>query len=118
MKIDYLEKAKRRTDKQKEKLAKVDLCKVAEGFRMLFHYVKTGMRKRAVHLAHFQSWNCYVGETKFNLSTYQFNQMFLDHGESAIRLLDLITGTKAKNQARTIANLAPICASYDFCPAL
>lgn len=116
MKIDYLAKSKKRTKRYNETLAKVELCKVQQGSRLLFHYVMTGCRKRAVHLAHFQSWPCFTGNAKLRLSTYQFNQMFLEHGSAAIRLLKLITGGKEKNKARTIANLAPICASYEFCP--
>ena len=113
---NYLEKAKRRTDRQREKLAVDSLCKIHEGSRKLFHYVKTGWRNRAVHLAHFQSFPCYIGAEKIRLSTYQFNQMFVDHGEAAIKLFELLLGKKANNKARTIANLAPICASYEFCP--
>jgi len=114
--IDYLEKSKSRTNRQREKLAKVELCLIHKGFRALFHYVKSGMRKRATHLAHFQSFYFYVGNVTYNVSTYQLNAMAVDNIDGAVRLFRLAMGQKTKNMKRSIAHLAPICASYDFCP--
>ena len=110
-KINYLEKAKIRKDRQREKAAKRDLCKVQMGSYLLYRYVKTGCRKRSRILDHFNAWTAYVGETVYKLDCYQFNAFALDNTEAASLLFSALT-TRVKNKKAIIADLAPICATY------
>ena len=113
---DYLAKAKLPRDKQRPKSAFRAIDKTHEGSFALYHFLSSGMRNRSKLLDLFHAFNCYVGEKDFSLSSYQFNAMFLDLGEAAIRLFNAIHDKRKNNRGRIIRYWAPICAEYPFSP--
>ena len=114
--IDYSKKSKLPRDKQRQKSAFRAVCKVQQGSFALYHFLSSGMRKRSKLLDLFHAFNCYVGNVEIALSSYQFNEMYLDHGECAGRLFNAIHDKKQNNRGRTIKHWAPICAQYAFSP--
>ena len=113
--IDYSEKSRRKPCNNRERAAKRELCGVARGSFLFWHLVKTGFRRAARILNHVNEWHVYVGDNHFTLSTMQFMAMWDDVGEPAAKLFLAVTlkGKKApNNKARTIRNLAPLCAKY------
>ena len=114
--IDYSKKSKLPRDKQRQKSAFRAICKVQRGSFALYHYLSTGLRNRSKLLDLFHAFNCYVGNVEISLSSYQFNEMFRDHGDCAGRLFTAIHDKRQKNRGRTIRHWAPICAQYAFSP--